>query len=1184
VNTRKKDLKLPRPLNKFAGIQKAHYNAVCQNIAVQWRDYFVAEIQDDLKNDHDFYVSDFDIYKESKLKKIVTRFELLLHTYIREFVKQSIDDWVTFIKDFTVPKYDDGEMWKVYPTPLIVVALYSPKFKKDEKEDKEEKGKKDKKDKKDKKGKKDSPDKTKSKDDDEVIALEPSLEECTDYLVDKIFDYFIRATNDIKFLEFELMPFLKNKKEVESDDEDEKEDEKDNKKEKEDELDKEITPIDEETGERIGTRKGPNFKIDRDFPWIKEGIDQVKQMIEENIHGPLDLLEQYRKFDSILTTSKKKKEKELFDPKQPLERIREEVEFYHQAYFDIMNLSNAEVDFNIFRVDAGKLKSKMCQRAESIKQAILKATYEYCVNTVNKVHEDYEFMKNKISTDPKDEAVLVDVRDFIKGAENKVADLKLTVHEIGNHMRLLEDYCYPYDDRENMKYWKTHTWPIEIAAEITLGSAHIEKQEEVFMNRLANETKNFREKVLEERKIALNKIKQFKKLEDCTVFATDCYNLKTQLEADGQLVEEFNRREELFELPLSKYEDLDSINEDFNPYFRLIPAASDVTYNLTNWTSMAFVKLSYEEVETTVIQNRSLCNTLAKRLEEDNPEAADAAHQLRSVIDDFRKHLPLIKCMSSEAIMEDDWEAIKKVVGQEDLERDELNLQQMIDDNFGQYLHEIEEVVMKAEKKLSLRNRLKELRDEAKLVNIELFEHKSGTYVVKGYNDIFTILDDQIVATQTMLGSQFMDPPLRKEARQWEGKLSELSDIIEEIRKCQKNWMYLEPIFSSDDIQKQLPTEGPMFLGVDSYWRQIMELTEADPGLLELLDRENIKSTFQSHNQTLDLIQKSLNDYLEAKRRVFPRFYFLSNDDLLLILAQTKDPLAVQDHMEKCFEGIQQLIFEDRKLVCGMISAEGEKVDYLEKTDVEAGDKKGNVENWLLEVEASMINTLKKICSDSVNSYANTKRTEWVLNWPGQIILAVSQIYWTEGVEDALKKKGPVEATTKFEEVLQGQIEDIVILVRGELPAQTRVTLKALVVIDVHARDVVRTLIKENVSDPDEFGWSSQLRYYWESKDNSLLVKMVNAVIKYGFEYLGNSPRLVITPLTDRCYITLMGAKHLNYGGAPEGPAGTGKTESVKDLAKAVAVQCVVFNCSDGLDFRAMGKFFKGLASSGAWC
>lgn len=213
-------------------------------------------------------------------------------------------------------------------------------------------------------------------------------------------------------------------------------------------------------------------------------------------------------------------------------------------------------------------------------------------------------------------------------------------------------------------------------------------------------------------------------------------------------------------------------------------------------------------------------------------------------------------------------------------------------------------------------------------------------------------------------------------------------------------------------------------------------------------------------------------------------------------------------------------------------------------------------------------------------------RASWLWAYPAQVVIVVDQIIWTQGLGGAIlaiQHGEDSNATREFLDFSLQQIDAMVTLVRSNLTKQQRTLLGALITIDVHARDVVRLLVSKQVSSMIDFEWTRQLRYYWDTEVDNVVARQTNTHFIYGFEYLGNGPRLVITPLTDICYMTLTGALHMRLGGAPAGPAGTGKTETTKDLAKALAVYCVVFNCSDGLDYKIMGRFFSGLGQQGAW-
>lgn len=197
-----------------------------------------------------------------------------------------------------------------------------------------------------------------------------------------------------------------------------------------------------------------------------------------------------------------------------------------------------------------------------------------------------------------------------------------------------------------------------------------------------------------------------------------------------------------------------------------------------------------------------------------------------------------------------------------------------------------------------------------------------------------------------------------------------------------------------------------------------------------------------------------------------------------------------------------------------------------------------------------MILALKKVIQQSIGAYRGAK-DKWIKDFAGQALITTGMIAWAGACAKALQTiasgtdKKAMKLQRKKQITYLGKLAEIV---RSPLDEVTRSKLVALITIELHNRDVIERMIKNNCLSTTDFEWLSQLRLSHrkdETEFGTVDVQQTNCTLTYGFEYQGNNGRLVVTPLTDRCVLTLTTALHLQRGGSPMGPAGTGKVSAL---------------------------------------
>ncbi|XP_059889045.1 dynein axonemal heavy chain 3 [Delphinus delphis] len=914
--------------------------------------------------------------------------------------------------------------------------------------------------------------------------------------------------------------------------------------------------------------------VNADEKLVSDFVDQTFEVFQKNQVGPYKYLNVYKKYHDLLDNTAEQNITAFLKENHEIEDFVMKINSIKKRRNEIASM-HITVPLAMFCLDTMTLNYDLCERAQNLKDHLIQFQVDVNRDTNTSICNQYSIVADKVSEIPVNTEELVFLIEFLKKSSDvTVFKLRRQLKDAAERLEFLMDYAdLPQED---IKLNSTlFLWPDQIEDIFENSRNLLLSKRDQAETDLIKRCSEFEAKLEGYNK----ELEGFRKREVMTTeeMKSNVEKLNELSKNLDQALVEFeliNKEEELLEKEKSTFPLLQSVMTNKVPYEQLWTTAYEFSIKSEEWMNGPLLLLNAEEIAEQIGNMWRTIYKLTKTLV-DVPAPRRLAENLKIKIDKFKQHIPILSISCNPGVKDRHWQQISEIVGYEVKPTETTCLSNMLEFGFGKFIEKLEPIGATASKEYSLEKNLEKMKLDWANMTFNFVKYRdTDTSILCAVDDIQLLLDDHVIKTQTMCGSPFVKP-IETECRNWEEKLVRVQEILDAWLKCQATWLYLEPIFSSEDIIAQMPEEGRKFAIVDSYWKSLMSQAVKDTRVLVAADQPRMAERLQEANLLLEDIQKGLNDYLEKKRLFFPRFFFLSNDELLEILSETKDPLRVQPHLKKCFEGIAKLEFTDSMEIVGMISSEKEIVPFKQK--ISPAEAKGMVERWLQQVEQMMLASMKEVIRLGIEAYVQVPRNHWVLQWPGQVVICVSSIFWTQEVSQALVEKTLPDFLKKSND----QIAQIVQLVRGKLSSGARLTLGALTVIDVHARDVVAKLSEDSVCDLNDFQWISQLRYYWDAKD--VQVKMITTEALYGYEYLGNSSRLVITPLTDRCYRTLMGALKLNLGGAPEGPAGTGKTETTKDLARALAKQCVVFNCSDGLDYKAMGKFFKGLAQAGAW-
>lgn len=662
-----------------------------------------------------------------------------------------------------------------------------------------------------------------------------------------------------------------------------------------------------------------------------------------------------------------------------LEKIQDDISRLTREWEALDKDIPSHISLGLFWVNCENIRAAM---RKDLSKVILELLSRRSAKMATTIQQGFLQIYNRLKERPTKIEELIDLRNYIDAISPTLDKLESQVIEMLEQYEVLDNHRFESSNEDMRARWTVFGWPAKIRDLLAATETQIDIDLITFNKQLQTDQEVFKDRIHTLSVI----IADFGKFGDPTrmpEIVAEVNRVVGELKEVHNLSTLFNSRERLFNLEPTKYDEVIQLNKDFEPYKTLWLTANDWAKWKDQWMLGSFLDLNAEELERNLLNAwRNILKSV--KFFKNHPGPLSVSGILKNEIDEFKPYLPLIQALRNPGMRDRHWDRLSEDLGINLHPDSTFTLAGILEMELLEKVDIISKVCDVAGKEYSIEEALDKMDAEWKTIELEIISYKeTGTFIMRASEETIRLLDDHIVMAQSMGFSPYKKPFIERISH-WESKLRIVQEVLEAWMACQRSWLYLEPIFSSDDIVTQLPTESKRFLTMDRTWRKIMSAAKLKPGVVEFCADLKLLDHFRECNKLLEMVAKGLSAYLESKRISFPRFFFLSDDELLQILSQTKDPTAVQPHLRKCFENIASLEFADDHKILAMYSGEGEKINLQTPFY-----PKGPVEEWLSKVEDQMRKSVKYVIEQALNAYPSRERTNWVLEWPGIFYLNV---------------------------------------------------------------------------------------------------------------------------------------------------------------------------------------------------